>query len=57
MEIIEKASPILDVADIYVGFNLWDIVAANYDIQKLLVEDGFLILSYIKMEVSILKMH
>ena len=32
---------ILDVADIYVGFNIWDIVAAKYDVQKLLVEDGF----------------
>ena len=37
----KNTSPILDVADIYVGFNLWDIVNANYDIQKLLVEDGF----------------
>ncbi|MEM9919617.1 MAG: AsmA-like C-terminal region-containing protein [Bacteroidota bacterium] len=38
----KNASPILDVADIYVGFNVWDIVAANYDVQKLLIEDGFL---------------
>ncbi|PHI20977.1 hypothetical protein CEQ90_04635 [Lewinellaceae bacterium SD302] len=37
----EDASVILDVADIYVGFNMWDIVAAKYDVQKLLVEDGF----------------
>ncbi len=37
----EDASLILDVADIYVGFNLWDIVEAKYDVQKLLVEDGF----------------
>ncbi len=32
---------ILDVADIYVGFNLWDVVDGNYDVQKLLVEDGY----------------
>ena len=37
----ESASLLLDVADIYMGFNLWDIVDANYDIQKLLVEEGF----------------
>jgi len=37
----ENAALILDVADIYVGFNIWDIIAANYDVQKLLVEDGF----------------
>ncbi len=37
----ENASLILDVADIYMGFNIWDIVDGNYDIQKLLVEDGF----------------
>ncbi len=36
----ENASLILDVADIYVGFNVWDLVKAKYDIQKLLVEDG-----------------
>ena len=34
-------SLILDVADIYVGFDVWDIVAEKYDVQKLLVEDGF----------------
>lgn len=37
----KNASLILDVADIYMGFNIWDIADANYDIQKLLVEDGF----------------
>ncbi|MEM6719390.1 MAG: AsmA-like C-terminal region-containing protein [Bacteroidota bacterium] len=31
---------IMDVKDIYVGFNLWDIVNGNYDIQSLIVEDG-----------------
>ena len=36
----QDADLILDVADIYVGFNVRDIIAANYDVQKLLVEDG-----------------
>lgn len=30
----------MDVKDIYVGFNLWDIVGGNYDIHSLRVEDG-----------------
>lgn len=33
--------PILNVADIYIGFNIWDLVNGRYDIQKLLIEDGF----------------
>lgn len=37
----DSASVILEVADIYVGFVIWDLLAANYDIQKLIVEDGF----------------
>ena len=37
----QDAALILEVADIYIGFNLWDIVSANYDVQKLLIEDGF----------------
>ncbi|GAB5554481.1 MAG: hypothetical protein Sapg2KO_40720 [Saprospiraceae bacterium] len=37
----QNAALILEVADIYVGFNIWDIIAANYDVQKLLVEEGF----------------
>ena len=36
----DKASMIMDVKDIYIGFNLWDIVKGNYDIQSLIVEDG-----------------
>jgi hypothetical protein len=36
-----EAALILDVAHIYIGFNLWDLVAGNYDIHSLLVEDGF----------------
>ena len=36
-----NAALILKVADIYVGFNVWDIIAGNYDVQKLLIEDGF----------------
>lgn len=42
MESKPTDSPIiLDVADIYVGFNLLDIAAGNFDIQTLLIEDGF----------------
>ncbi len=36
----DHAPLIMDVKDIYVGFNLWDIVNGNYDIQSLLVEEG-----------------
>jgi hypothetical protein len=36
-----EAASILDVAHIYIGFNLWDLVAGNYDIHSLLVKDGF----------------
>ncbi|MCG8320036.1 MAG: hypothetical protein MI921_11075, partial [Cytophagales bacterium] len=37
----DDTSVILDVADIYVGFDIWDIVGGNYDIQTLLIEEGF----------------
>jgi hypothetical protein len=37
----KNAALILEVADIYVGFNVWDILAGNYAVKKLLVEDGF----------------
>ena len=36
----EHAPIIMDVKDIYIGFNLWDIVNGNYDIQSLNIEDG-----------------
>ena len=32
---------ILDVEDIYIGFNLIDIINGIYDIQSIIVEDGF----------------
>ncbi len=35
-----NAPIIMDVKDIYIGFNLWDIVNQNYDIQSLLIEEG-----------------
>ncbi len=38
----KDAPVILDVKDIYVGFNLWDIVSENYSVRSLLIEDGFL---------------
>ncbi len=36
-----EAAVILDVASIYIGFNLWDIVVGDYDIHSLIIEDGF----------------
>lgn len=36
------APVIMRVDDIYVGFNLWDIINQNYDIKSVLIEDGFL---------------
>ncbi|MDB4292165.1 AsmA-like C-terminal region-containing protein [Maribacter sp.] len=36
----DKAPIIMNVKDIYIGFNLWDIVKGNYDIQSLVVEEG-----------------
>ena len=36
----DDAPLIMDVKDIYVGFNLWDMVSGNYDIHSLRVEDG-----------------
>ncbi len=38
---VSESPKILDVADIYVGFNIWDLVAGNYDIHSLIVEEGF----------------
>lgn len=38
----ENAQKILDVADIYIGFDIEDIIKGNYDIHYLTIEDGFL---------------
>ncbi len=44
VRILESKAPnaavILDVADIYIGFNFWDIAKGNFDIQSLIVEEG-----------------
>lgn len=37
----ENAVSILEVADIFVGLNVWDILGGKVDIQHLLIEDGF----------------
>ena len=37
----EDTSTILEVADIYIGLNFWDIVGNKVVIQNLLIEDGF----------------
>jgi len=31
----------LDVADIYIGFNIWRIVKGDYNIRSLIIEEGF----------------
>ncbi|WP_276392198.1 AsmA-like C-terminal region-containing protein [Eudoraea chungangensis] len=36
----DHAPLIMDVKDIYVGFNIWDIVHGNYVINSLLIEEG-----------------
>ncbi len=42
LETKENDSPvIMDVKDIYVGFNLWDIINQNYNFRSLIIEDGF----------------
>jgi len=33
---------IMDVKDIYVGFNLWDVLQGDYNLKSLIIEDGFL---------------
>lgn len=38
---ISDAPVILNVKDIYLGFSIWDILVGNYDIQSLIIEDGF----------------
>ena len=42
------AEELLHVADIYAGFNIWDILKGNYDVKNLRFEDGFLNLIYHK---------
>ena len=36
----DNAPVIMDVKDIYIGFNLWDIINGNFDIKSLIVEEG-----------------
>ena len=38
----DNAPVIMDVKDIYIGFNLIDIIKGNYDIQSLIIEEGVL---------------
>jgi hypothetical protein len=33
--------PIVDVEDIYVGFNTWDLIAGKFDIQLIEIKDGY----------------
>ena len=36
----DNSTVIMDVQNIYIGFNLWDMVKGNYDIQSLLINEG-----------------
>ena len=36
----DNAPIIMDIEYIFIGFNLWDIINQNYDIQSLLIEEG-----------------
>jgi len=36
----KDALELINVEDIYVGFNFWEVVSGNYDIKSLLVEEG-----------------
>ena len=38
----DDAITLMDVKDIYIGFNLSDIIKGNYDIQSIIVEEGYL---------------
>ncbi len=39
---ITKEEPILYLKDIYVGFNVFDLVAGNYDVKVIELKDGFI---------------
>jgi len=36
----DNAPLLMDVADLYIGFDFWDIINQNYDIQSLILEEG-----------------
>ena len=36
----DTASVLLDVADIYVGFDIWEVATGNFNIHSLIIEDG-----------------
>ncbi len=38
----KQGTPILDIKDAYVGFNMWDVVSGNMEIKSILLEDGAL---------------
>ncbi len=35
-----SAEKLLEVGNIYTGFNVWDIIQGNFDIKNLLIEEG-----------------
>ncbi|CAG5083198.1 AsmA family protein [Parvicella tangerina] len=36
----KDGKPIVDIKDVYVGFNLWDVVSGSMEIKSILLEDG-----------------
>ena len=48
--------PIVSAEDIYVGFNIWDLVAGNFDIQLIEVKNGYIhAIQHIDGELNIAK--
>lgn len=38
----DHAEPILDLKDVYAGFDLWTLISGNYDIKVLELKDGYI---------------
>jgi len=38
----KKGTPLIDMEDVYVGFNLWTILTGNMEVKKIKLEDGFI---------------
>jgi len=38
----DHAEPILDIKDVYAGFDLWTLISGNYDIKVLELKDGYI---------------
>ena len=50
----KKGKHILDIHDVYVGFNIWDVISGNLEIQSILLSDGSInIVQYIDGRLNI----